>query len=471
LTDVFTQCLVAVKKFTIKRNSPLYLRDDFLREKDSLVEVSKWHHEHILGMLGTFETRCSRFDTLNLVLPFADGGNLHHFLRLEIDDFIRLERNNQWEKQGYPMSDPSLVGCLKDWRYCVYRQAIGLVDALAELHEEKQRKFIMHCDIKPANVLIQDGKFKLADFGLSRFKDGDETSQTEWHRGTAMYSPPERQELMGRGRDVWALGCVLLEIALMIRFAGQNILAFENTGHKNMIDIFEIERKSSPPKGGGEKTAIYHKTMGCVHNTIGHFNGMRPGLRRKITLEGMIPTIRGMMEEDQQNRITAAEAYATLKRHYLSLQSDSQLQRPIEWKDNPGGPPADCDDNCIPIGSPQARREATGFVPREQGGGPFRPPPINYGIHHQSFTGEKRVFLASESGFAVDSRIPPDAHPPSTPDSQFSKPSLPRNTPAESLSSSATAQLDELDIQDRKRPASAEDLSEGSKRRRASPFY
>ena len=442
--------------------------------------MSKWHHEHILGMLGTFETRCSGFDTLNLVLPYAEGRNLHQFLRLEKDDFVRLEGNSQWEKQGYPISDPSLIGCLQDWRYAVYRQAVGLIDALAVLHKEKQGKFIMHFDIKPANVLIQNGKFKLADFGLSRIKDGDEDSQTEWHRGTLMYSPPEKGDLMGRGRDVWALGCVLLEIALMIRFAGQDVIAYDITAHKNMIDIFEDSRKKSLPKGGGDHNAIYHRTMGCVHNEMAHFDRMRPGLRRMITREGMFPTIRRMMEEDQENRTTAAEAYEAMKNHYLSLQKDPQLQRPIECRDNPGGPPVGApinhDGSWNPIGSPQARREDTGFVPRHQEssphtGGPFIRPSFDYGIHYQSFGGGQRVFLASESGYAVDSQNTPDACPPATPDSQFPKPSIPRNTPAESLSSSATAQLDELDIQDRKRPASEEDLSEGSKRRRASPFY
>lgn len=74
-----------MKRFTIRLRSRAYLRDDFLREKESLVEVFKWNYPHLLGMLATFETKCANFETLNIVLPFAGGGNLYDFMRLEKD--------------------------------------------------------------------------------------------------------------------------------------------------------------------------------------------------------------------------------------------------------------------------------------------------------------------------------------------------------------------------------------------------
>jgi len=290
-------------------------------------------------MLATFETRCSGFETLNIVLPFARGGNLYNFLR--------LERNTRWERCGFPSSDPSLIGCLGDWRYAVYRETDGLAEAVTALHADDSGKFIIHCDIKPANVLIDGGVFKLADFGLSRFKDSDETSKTEWYRGTALYSPPERESLMGRGRDVWALGCVFLEVALMIRYAFQTAVFIkvgesqdpEYAGLRNIIDMFEVERRNSNSITG-ERTAIYYKTMERVRREIESFSGMRPGLRKRITVDGMFPVIRRMMEEDPKSRITAAEAAAQLRANYLSLQHDPQLQEEIIERENPGGPPA-----------------------------------------------------------------------------------------------------------------------------------
>jgi len=327
--------MVAVKRFTIKHGTRAYLRGDFLREKDRLVEVSKWNHRHLLGMFATFETKCANFETLNIVLPFAGGGNLY--------DFLRLQKDTLWQQKGYPVSDPSFTGSLADWRYAVYREAAGLADALRMLHEDRNGKFIIHCDIKPANILISKGVFKIADFGLSKLKDSDETSKTDWHRGTALYSSPERDAIMGvgRGRDVWALGCVLLEITFMIRYAFQPEVVFPYPDVKNVIDSFEATRNLHSKETTGTATSIYHKTMKCVHHETRKFDTMRPGLRRRITCDGMLPIIRRMMEEDPNKRIRAAEASKALNSAYLGLQSDPQLQRDVEYRDNPGGPPVD----------------------------------------------------------------------------------------------------------------------------------
>jgi serine/threonine protein kinase len=160
----------------------------------------------------------------------------------------------------------------------VFRETVGLAEAVAALHEDRNGKFILHCDIKPSNILIQRGAFKIADFGLSRLKASDETSKTEWDRGTALYSPPERDLLPGRGRDVWALGCVFLEIAYMIRFTFQDAILGKvgatrqpmYEGLRNVIDMFEEDRKSSVSRTG-ERTAIYHKTIDYVRERMRAF--------------------------------------------------------------------------------------------------------------------------------------------------------------------------------------------------------
>jgi serine/threonine protein kinase len=284
-------------------------------------------------MLASFETRCGKYDTLNVVLPFSGGGNLYNFLR--------IGRESRWEQSGYPTSAPSLVGCLADWRYAVYREVVGLADALAELHSDKNGIYMMHCDIKPDNILIHNRTFKIADFGLTRFKESDETSKTTWYLGTALYSPPEKEGTMGRGRDVWALGCVFLEIAFMIRYAFQEAVFFPDPSITNIIDDFKMRRERACEEAGRETTAIYHKTMDAVHINMSMFNTMRPGLRKLITVEGMFPTIRKMLDVDQDQRIPALEAARSLESHYLKLQRDTQLQRDIVCQDNPGGPPVD----------------------------------------------------------------------------------------------------------------------------------
>ena len=78
--------------------------------------------------------------------------------------------------------------------------AVGLVHA--------HGKGVLHCDLKPANVLLdQDGKPRLADFGQSRLAN-DQTPSL----GTLFYMAPEQANLTAVPNarwDVYALGAVL----------------------------------------------------------------------------------------------------------------------------------------------------------------------------------------------------------------------------------------------------------------------
>ncbi len=78
---------------------------------------------------------------------------------------------------------------------------------MMHLHE----KGILHCDLKPGNVLLdQDGKPRVADFGQSRLST-DETSAL----GTLFYMAPEQADLNAvpdAGWDVYGLGALLFSM-------------------------------------------------------------------------------------------------------------------------------------------------------------------------------------------------------------------------------------------------------------------
>jgi formylglycine-generating enzyme required for sulfatase activity len=88
--------------------------------------------------------------------------------------------------------------------------AIGLARGLAAAH----RRNVVHCDLKPGNVMLDlDGIAKIIDFGLARIAvDGACTTLAPV--GTPDYMAPEvwRGEAPGRRADVYSLGAVLFEL-------------------------------------------------------------------------------------------------------------------------------------------------------------------------------------------------------------------------------------------------------------------
>jgi len=66
----------------------------------------------------------------------------------------------------------------------------ALIDILAGLELLHALNFV-HRDVKPANVLVKDGRFKVADFGTIRMREVVDMGLTMSALGTAPYSPPE----------------------------------------------------------------------------------------------------------------------------------------------------------------------------------------------------------------------------------------------------------------------------------------
>jgi len=153
--------------------------DRFLREIRTTANLS---HPHILPLFDSGEAA----GLLYFVMPIVRGESLKD----------RLAREGQ-----LPIEDAVQI-------------AREVADALAYAHQEG----VIHRDVKPANILLDQGHALLTDFGIAQAKAGaEETKLTRggMSLGTPVYMSPE--QISGGGRvdgrsDQYALGCVLFEM-------------------------------------------------------------------------------------------------------------------------------------------------------------------------------------------------------------------------------------------------------------------
>jgi serine/threonine protein kinase len=92
--------------------------------------------------------------------------------------------------------------------------AFGVARGLLYLHEECSSQ-IIHCDIKPQNILLDESlNGRISDFGLAKLLKTDQTKTTTAIRGTKGYVAPEwfKNLPVTTKVDIYSFGILLLEL-------------------------------------------------------------------------------------------------------------------------------------------------------------------------------------------------------------------------------------------------------------------
>jgi hypothetical protein len=96
---------------------------------------------------------------------------------------------------------------------------LALFGEVCEAVHHAHQHLIVHRDLKPANLMVDaTGRVRLLDFGIARLQDGSTdpgATRTGERRLTPRYAAPEQFEgHASTGTDVYALGMILVELAL-----------------------------------------------------------------------------------------------------------------------------------------------------------------------------------------------------------------------------------------------------------------
>ncbi|KAJ1256513.1 hypothetical protein BS78_K012800 [Paspalum vaginatum] len=192
---------------------------------------------------------------------------------------------------------------------------VDIADAMEYLHHNNQGT-IVHCDLKPSNILLDDNMTAhVGDFGLSMFKadstllsSGDSISGSSFAiNGTIGYVAPECStggEITIAG-DVYSFGIVLFEIFLRKRPTddmfkdGLNIVRYvEMNCPHSILKIIDPDLLEDDPEVSQETSlAIKDKQLKCLLSVLKvGLCCAKPSPNERMDMQGVAASLHGIKE-------------------------------------------------------------------------------------------------------------------------------------------------------------------------------
>ncbi|XP_063691739.1 serine/threonine-protein kinase Nek1-like isoform X2 [Bolinopsis microptera] len=281
------------KKYVIKQ---IGISKMTQKEKDEArKEVSvlaKMNHPNIVSYQDSFEEKGS----LSIVMDYCEGGDMFNTINQQKGQLFSEEQILDWFAQT----------CL----------------AIKHVHDRK----ILHRDIKSQNIFLTsvDGKLtiKLGDFGISRvLRNTAELART--CIGTPYYLSPEicENRPYNNKSDVWALGCVLYELATLKH-------AFEAGNMKNLV--MKIVRGNYPPVS----TRYSRNLRGLISKLFERAPSARPSINAILRMPFIFERVKKFLPDD----ILQEEFSHTVLHRNMVLMKNPEKNNPA--KSAFGPPPA-----------------------------------------------------------------------------------------------------------------------------------
>ncbi|KAK1551632.1 hypothetical protein Q3G72_001634 [Acer saccharum] len=170
--------------------------------------IARMHHLNLVRLWGFCAEKGQRI----LVYEHVPNGSLDKYL-FQVGRIGSSSPGVELDPDTENPENPVL-----DWSIR-YRIALGVARAIAYLHEECL-EWVLHCDIKPENILLGDDFCpKISDFGLAKLKKKEDFVSMSRIRGTRGYMAPEwiKSDQITSKADVYSFGMVLLEIVIGVR--------------------------------------------------------------------------------------------------------------------------------------------------------------------------------------------------------------------------------------------------------------
>ncbi|KAE8670602.1 hypothetical protein F3Y22_tig00112114pilonHSYRG00003 [Hibiscus syriacus] len=198
---------VAVKKLD------RLVRDENLDKefKTEINIIGQTHHKNLVRLLGFCQEKEQRL----LVYEYLSNGTLA--------DYLFKNTKPSWNQRT--------------------QIAKSIASGLLYLHEECSKQ-IIHCDIKPQNILLDDNyDARISDFGLSKLLMMNQTQTKTDIRGTKGYVAPEwfRNMPVTAKVDVYSFGVLLLEIICCRRSVGVEENAADFDGDSSVLTYWAYD--------------------------------------------------------------------------------------------------------------------------------------------------------------------------------------------------------------------------------------